>query len=328
MYLLSTDLHLTDRPEDAYRWAVLDEIAAHAYEYTGVYLLGDVWDRRDRHSAALVNRSVEILRAIAVRAPLTILRGNHDTTLREPSFWEFLNQLDAPIRYITRPKIDETPGGRLALLPFTATPKDDWRGVPFRLLTAAFMHATVPGAVTENGTVMDNPHFPLLPRRCRYFSGDVHLPQQCGAITYVGAPHPVRFGDDYACRMLVLDPQFEIAQDIRLTPPKKHMLDIRDLQDLRRIAVRAGDQVKIRLNGDAADAERWASAGAWIAAWAAEREVRVASTEIVLNSTAPGRFVSEDPAHEPEALLQAFARSEKLTEATTEAGLALLRDCA
>jgi hypothetical protein len=133
------------------------------------------------------------------------------------------------------------------LLPYTANPKETWHGIRLSSYAALFMHATVTGAVVENGVVMENSKFPILPRSCKVYSGDVHVPQTVANITYVGAPYPIKFGDKYPCRMLLLDEHYNIKLQIPLQSLRKIMLDISSV-GLRHLQIRHGDQVKIRFS--------------------------------------------------------------------------------
>ena len=58
MILVIGDLHLTDQPKDAYRFGIFKwikkQIEKHQPEYT--VILGDLTDKKDKHSAGLVNR--------------------------------------------------------------------------------------------------------------------------------------------------------------------------------------------------------------------------------------------------------------------------------
>jgi hypothetical protein len=322
-YLLCTDLHLDDQEANEYRWHVIDRIvqATAQYDIATVFALGDAWDRKDRHSAALVNRTVEACKQITARAPLVILQGNHDRPMHEPAFWQFLNEIDG-IHYITTPSM--WGNGTLLLLPFTPTPKTDWAHLKLSQFQAIMMHATVTGAVVENGTVMTNDNFPILPRVAKIYSGDIHVPQQIRNITYVGAPHPIRYGDSYQGRMLLLNEAYDIALQIPLDGPKKLMLTISSIDELAQVQVRPGDQVKLRFNLGGDNIDGWGRTEAAIAQWARERSITIASTEVLVDSVR--RDIDADQT--PEKVLSDFAASERLSEDLLRIGLELLRETA
>ena len=87
-YLLTADWHLDDNPANAYRWQVFDHVRAALGErpISLVFVLGDTFDRKDRHSAALINRFLVEIDTL----PFVFLRGNHDTTLRPPNYFDWL----------------------------------------------------------------------------------------------------------------------------------------------------------------------------------------------------------------------------------------------
>lgn len=319
-YLLVTDTHLDDNPQNDYRWGFFERVrtALMQYQVDAVYHLGDIVDRRDRFSSALVNRLLTELRGIAARAPVTILRGNHDTTLRRPNYLEFINGTETGITYVTEPVTRDG----LALLPYSHAPRQEWRGLGLGDCRAAFMHATVTGARVENGQVMENTDFPVLPGRVRFYSGDVHVPQVVRNVTYVGAPHPIKFGDDYPCRMLLLNRDLEVAMEIPLSGPRKVVAQITSLDDLDSLDVRHGDQVKLRCGLLASRVDGWALDDARVAEWARARGVTVAGVEVVLSST--HREDGPDTAGTPEQVLRRFAAQEGVSDDLVATGLRLL----
>src|ERR1035441_7279011 len=100
--LIFSDPHLTDNPLEEYRWTFLEQklpalIAEHRIDT--VWCLGDVVDRKDRHSGELVNRLVSAV--LALQTPLNILMGNHDgPNADNPAYWSFLSTLPN-VKYIT-----------------------------------------------------------------------------------------------------------------------------------------------------------------------------------------------------------------------------------
>ena len=323
-YLLTTDWHLDDNPQNEYRWIIFEHVrtALMQYEPDAVFHLGDIVDRRDRFSSALVNRLITELRGIAARAPVWILRGNHDTTLRRPNYLEFINGLDADVSYVFEPR----PYDRgLLLLPYSAHPKSEWADLGLRDYRAVFMHATVTGARVENGQVMENSEFPMLPGRVKFYSGDVHVQQTVRNVTYVGAPHPIKFGDDYPCRMLLLDSDYGVALEIPLSGPRKLLLEVSGSHDLDSLDVRGGDQVRLRVMLEADRVGGWRFDDSAVARWADARGVTVAGVEVTLRSVhhdgLPGQDVQAVSAPDR---LRRFAALESISDELLAIGLALL----
>src|SRR5258706_13941052 len=90
-YLLVGDTHFSDRPKDAYRFGIFRWIHEQQKKYqpAATFILGDVCDRKDNHSAALVNQITNELNRL--EKPIFILKGNHDYTDPENPFFGFLS---------------------------------------------------------------------------------------------------------------------------------------------------------------------------------------------------------------------------------------------
>jgi hypothetical protein len=322
MYLLTTDLHLDENPENEYRWNVFDGIrqTISMYSISDLFILGDCFDRKDRFSASFVNRVIGCLREIFV--PVYILRGNHDTTLHPPSYFTFLSQANTPgIEYVSKPTWYDS---NLLLLPFTAQPREDWQYLKLSRAKCIFMHATVRGSMFENGQIVESDNLPMLPGRVKFYSGDVHTPQTVRNVTYVGCPHPVKFGDKYPCRMLVLNEMFDIAHEIQLSPPRKIVLEISDVHDLLKAKVNPGDQVVIRFNYPSDQLENFGLAESSIDQWARENGITLRRTEVAVESEYGHRDV--DPAESPEVVLREFAATEGITDEMLAIGEELLNE--
>lgn len=322
MDLLFTDTHLDDNPDNEYRWGIFDSVRAAATEHRvrRIFNLGDMWDRKDRFSSYFVNRLLVELRFTAACAPLYILKGNHDTPLQGPAFFEFINGTFENVHYITEP----TPLDDLMLLPHASRPLEAWRGIKFSYFRAAFLHVTVTGALSENGIELTGPKLPIFPRGLRLYSGDVHTPQTVKNLTYVGSPHPVKFGDRFPCRMLLLDDDYEIAQEIMLETLRKHVLYASTLDELREALAgcREGDQVRMRFNLAPGQIDDWAEIEAEIPHLLKKAGVRAASTEVTVVGGATRDEVDLDIS--PEAMLREFAAAEDIRPEMLDVGLKLL----
>lgn len=314
-YLLSADIHLDDQSGNEYRWQWFDrvrDIKSQHRDISQVFILGDLVDRKDRHSAAFVNRLLDEIE----RSPLmTILMGNHDRTMRPPAYFEFLpNYVFEPTEFAED----------LLLLPFTAHPAEDWSKLRLGDYRAVFMHATVTGAKIDRGIVLENPGFPVLPQHVKFYSGDIHHPQTVGNVTYVGAPHPVKYGDDYDCRMLLIDDvTYDIVEEIALSPPRKLLLDIHNAADLAKLKVRAGDQVRLRINCEPDAIGELGQIQARIARWAKTVGVAALGVEVIVDAPLSSGL---DTSQTPEAILRQFAEHEKLTDDVLAVGLELLKE--
>jgi hypothetical protein len=331
MTILTADWHLTSNPDEEYRWQVVEWLYPLLKDDQQLYILGDLGDRRDRHPAALVNRLVDTLTNEFAKqgVEVTILAGNHDRPLyEEKPFWSFLNAMPG-ITFIREP----TARGRQLMLPSTARAMEDWQGIEFRLYRAAFLHQSLDGADIGHGKRYRSRNKPLAieaPRGFKFYSGDIHTPQTIpvgsGIWTYVGAPHPVRFGDDHRCRFLVIDNEScEIIREVPLMPIRKHVLEITSAADLQRGYVRHGDSARVRLVMPLDRVEQWPAEQAAITQWAQQHGVSLAGIEpIVETSPQPSGEAAE--LTDPEEAMMAFAEAEGIDIPLLEAGFDLLEE--
>jgi DNA repair exonuclease SbcCD nuclease subunit len=258
--LLIADLHLTDSPKDEYRWDIFpwlkDQIEEHQVQR--LTILGDLTDRKDKHSAKLVNRLVKNFQLISTCVKeVIILKGNHDYVDADCPFFEFLGT-SINIRFITKPiRIWDS-----LYLPHTRNPKEDWpeflkeKGVGAKYI---FMHQTVSGSIFANGykfeTDKAKEYNDLLDtQKALVYSGDVHVPQEIGAITYIGSPYSINYGDHWSGRAILLKDGEEL--DLEYDGPIKWCIDIRSIEELEKFISDnmvadteiIGDRAKVRIH--------------------------------------------------------------------------------
>ena len=321
--LLTADWHLTAKPEDEYRWDVFRRLSALTNDSVEILILGDITDHKtDKHPAALVNRLVdELLTLSAKSARVTILMGNHDAPLNGVPFWSFLNDLSG-IRYLSEP----TPwhDGDSYMLPFSKAPNWEWKNLNFSKRKAVFMHQPVAGVDLGNGRRYSTETVIAFPRSCRVYSGDIHMPQTLGNITYVGAPHWVRFGDTHARRFLeVSDQTFKVEREIPIEDgARKLIANVVSVAELSALRVNPGDQVRVRLGLSEGDVSQVPALTAQIREWAEAHKVVLVSTETSLEGGA--RYdVSGTFLNDVGQIFQAFAQYEGIAADFYESGAAL-----
>ena len=337
--LLTSDWHLTDNPKDEYRWNIFNALArwieAQKISTPSIYMLGDLTDRKDRHSAALVNRvEDEFARLLELGASISILKGNHDQPLNGPPFWSILdyirpgNDPASGISFYTSKHGNLNTG--LLVLPYSDNPEADWNGIDWGAYKAAFIHQTVTGAVGNNGVVLDNPKMIKLPKHLRVYSGDVHTTQTVGNIFYIGAPHPIAFGDNYPPQMVELTDDFKVSRVIPLNTIQKLMLRIDDLDQLFATKVNPHDQARVVFTIPIGALDQWAAVQDHIVAWAKTNEIDLFSVEAQIEGDMPTETQNPDapdmsestPAH----ILRLFAESEAIDARMLETGETLLKE--
>jgi calcineurin-like phosphoesterase family protein len=322
MRILTADWHLDDIPANEYRWRVLDRLCAHDLRKYDVCVAGDFVDRKDRHSAELVNRLIEALIRLTDSRRVVILRGNHDTPIRGKPYWNFLSHIKN-LQYVAEPTLG--PNGSM-LLPHSMNPVSEWQK-PDTKINTFIIHQTVRGAVLEHGIKAQSGILPGWVKG-RVYSGDVHLPQQVGDVLYIGAPHPIKFGDKYECRTLLVNNDWSVADRIPIDTIRKHMIRVSTIRALRSTEdVQAGDQVKIEFGLDSNHVEQWPVDHEAIRKWAETKKVQLVSVEPVIKTTISHRTDSEVPTHDsdPFAVLDEFASAEGIVGASLETGRRFLR---
>ena len=326
MFLLTADWHLDENDDNEYRWKVFGEMHRILDErpaVTAAFQLGDFVDRKDRFSSRFVNRLLGELRSVGERIPFYIMRGNHDFPLRGPSYFEFVDErIPWNVHYVTKP----TPVGNVILLPYVADPVADWRGIDWTEFAAAFLHVTPDGAISENGFQLSGSALPKFPKSLKLYTGDVHNPQVIRGFTVVGCPHPVKFGDRFQPRMLLLDGgTLEIAEEVPIDAVRKLSITVNGLDDLHALSdARPGDHVRVCVNLPSSDVERAGEVERGIAAWAESSGVRLSGSEIVVETGSPRG--EAEPGVDPEELLRRFAAEEKMSDELLDLGLDLMRE--
>ena len=338
--LVSSDWHLTDHPKDEYRWRIFDTIAQwiepHKISTPQIYMLGDLTDRKDRHSAALVNRiEDEFTRLVDLGASISILKGNHDQPLNGPPFWSILdyirpgNDPASGINFYTTKHGNLNNG--LLLLPYSDNPEAEWDNIDWSKYKTAFIHQTVTGAVGNNGIVLENPKMIKMPEHLRVYSGDIHTTQTVGNIFYIGAPHPIAFGDSYPPQMVELTDDFKLLRVIPLNTIQKLMLRISQTSQLdTQVKVNPNDQVRIVFTLPIAEIDSWGKIQDEIVSWANNMKVDLFSVEAQIEGDAPVDIQNPDvpdmsettPAH----VLRLFAESEAIDARMLQTGEELLKE--
>src|ERR1700692_2701397 len=246
-WLITSDLHLTDRPRDSYRFGIFPWIARmqRLYDTTATFILGDLTDQKDKHSSALVNRLVDEITGL--QPPVYILKGNHDFIDPANPFFKFLSCVEG-LHFVTDPTWLEE--HKVALIPHQPDQAtfDAACGIIQPDAKAVMCHQTFDGAISEaSGARLAGLGASLIGQKgARVLAGDIHKPQYCGVVSYVGSPYHVRFGDDYTPRVLLIKDGKE--QNLYFDAPRKWSLMVRDEDDiLHNENLRSGDQAKITI---------------------------------------------------------------------------------
>lgn len=321
-FLVTSDLHLSDRPKDNYRFGLFPWLLEQQKKYKprATFLLGDVTESKDRHSSKLVNRAVDEL--IGLKPPVYILRGNHDGIDPTNPFFKFLNCIDG-IEFIVEPTHLGSLG--VSLIPHCLTQEelDQACGtIPYET-TVAFCHQCLDGAIAETGSRLTGLRWPDI--EAATWAGDIHRPQKVGSVTYVGAPFQVRFGDNYTPRVLLLNKGKE--QNLYFPAPRKWSLTIHDHEDLlKNEDLKKGDQIKVMLELAREEVVNWKNHKQQVLVTCKELGLEVYGVDLkVLSNSRRERLRIGDKAKTNEDVLGAFCQAENVASEIKKHGLELLK---
>jgi predicted phosphodiesterase len=317
-FLITSDIHLTDNPRDAYRFGLFSWLRKQQLEHqtNATLVLGDLTDHKDRHSSVLVNKTVEGFKSLI--PPVFILRGNHDCIRQDLPFFKFLNEIHG-LKFCT--DITLIDGYKLAFIPHQLNQdafNNAFKQVPSGWV--AFTHQTITGAISETGQQLTG--FTVPPNKAKaIYSGDIHVPHKCGQVTYIGAPYHIHHGDAFKPRVLLLDEGTE--NNLYFAAPKKLHLHIRDVSEIPEL--HEGDQVKITLELTPAELVEWSNHKKTVLDHCQQRGVEVYGV-ILKKSERRKRERLNDPGIAKSKLqyFSLFCDAENLAKQIREAGFSLL----
>lgn len=328
--LVISDLHLSAKVRDVYRFAVMELVASliEKHHVNELLVLGDLTEDKDHHPATLVNDIVDVMFSLSQFCELIILRGNHDYTQTDCPFFHFLRRLKR-VRWINSVKELELSIGKCLFLPHTRDYKKDWTklwGNQPKTGDWCFAHNTFEGAVTEHGKKLNGIPLGALPEYTHVISGDIHTPQTLGPVTYVGAPYTVDFGDSYEPRALLLDKRK--ATSIYLPGPQKRLLELKFGDDvlLKIEDMNDGDIVKVRYTLKPDEHDKWFEIRDKLRRYLTEHGLIAHLVQPVMTAKTKSVTIKRPETKSDERIIQDFGRQLKVPEATLRVGLALLKE--
>lgn len=329
--LCVTDLHLTANPSDEYRWSVFENVRSlvRRSDIKAVFILGDITDAKDYHSATLVNRMVKEVTEIAALVPVLILRGNHDYLKEGHSFFEFFNYMNLPITFVTENTEAEVDGDHLLFIPHTKNFLEDNKDVVYSDYDYVFIHQTVSGFLSENGTVMENSLTieTFKSKHTKVFAGDLHQPQVIGNVTYIGSPYPVRYGDNFTGRCLILDTEVHSFKEFKnVKRASIHAKGIDDFFD-KINDLEEGDSVKVVLTLMPHEKSDWFSYKSAISDYCKANKITLAGLAMKASDVkriTVSNTVKVSSQKTPDKVLSTFAEIEALGGELLDVGLSLL----
>lgn len=298
--LFITDLHLTSKPRDAYRWKLFDWMdkfmSTNPVDY--LFILGDLTDAKDYHSARLVNAVVDKLCSCYRNRDgrlkyIYIIFGNHDGLDPGLPYFRFLMQFPF-IRAIMTSWSEEIHGRRFLMLPHSRNPAEAWADVEMTDADYVLAHITVGGAVSESGQQLEGAPGSIFKRARRakaILCGDVHVPQTVGDVEYIGAPYHIHFGDHFDPRVMYMKdwkftdhyPDLMRRHTLLLEPGDMgiDLLEEYESTQLNSTQLNEGDQVKVRLRLSRSEYVEWSKYRKEIITMCEKAKIELCSLELV-----------------------------------------------
>jgi DNA repair exonuclease SbcCD nuclease subunit len=339
-FLITADVHLDDRADHAYRWNVFKKLSRRAQrgDIDAIIIAGDLVDIKDRHPASFVDRLTAEVVDLPFKAlcPVYILKGNHDYVDPSCPFFGYFDHL-IDVHYVTETTVFDPEGPRPALLiPHTSWAVGaDWRRRyslkgPDDNTTwnTIICHQTFNGAKASNGTEMEGvPLKSVNTEACngtRVLSGDIHVPQKIGNVTYIGSPHPVAFGDMFEPRIVTWDRDRQKLGTIRCAGLQRLMLhfdyDGETLTRRDNYELNDGDHAKVRLHAHPAFVGEWPTLRQGIVSELEAQGVRVFSSEFIALQDEQASSDIEAPLADMNDPLASYGEAFELDERIIEAG--------
>lgn len=337
--LFVSDIHWHHDPREAYRFKLGDWVVKVTARngVRQIVVFGDLTAEKDNHPASLVNWIVDTIRQWAEKCEVYIVMGNHDYEVLGSPFFKFLNHLERVYfvwkPYSTELNIDGATDAKarpVLLLPHTRQYEVDWRNIDFTHYDWIFCHQTFEGVRGENGHALPGiPTSVFGSTKARIYSGDIHVPQKIGPVTYVGAPYRQKFGDNFTPRCLLLKNRQQTA--LHVPVPSKHVIYIRsakwltDARVMQRAGVEHGDMLKVMVQIGRDDFARWPEI---------REEVLQAGEKagFDLRSVEPAPETKQEPSRkgrrrlesDPKKLVNDYGQREGVDDKTIETGLSIV----
>lgn len=336
--LITADLHLNNLPRDKYRHEFQTQLRKIALNYRAkaVLILGDLTDEKNYHHSALVNKTVEHIHKLTQIAPVIFNEGNHDrSSLTETPFFTFLRRVPRTY-WIGEPTFGHDLKGlsggasaqldRTLFLPHSPDPERDWGEFTFKGLDWVFAHQTFAGARGDNGRELDGPSADF-PEGVRVISGDVHVPQKLGSVTYVGSPYTIDFGDDFEPRVLLIKDGKLLS--IPCEGPQKRLIEVKAGElPSHKITdqISPGDILKIRVELGVGHYAKWAEFKDGIYNWGAKHGyvIHLVQPLTKKNTTVAKKATKRQAPKSDPAIVKTFAQHRDLDEPTLKVGLKLV----
>jgi len=332
-----SDLHLTESLYDEYKWSVFNwaRTEIQKRKLGDLFILGDLFDKKDRHGAELINRLVKEISKCAELVPVTILKGNHDYLKPEHPYLELLDTIQNVFFIKESSYLEDMDGW---WLPHAKDPEEEWKDLDLINCNLIFMHQSVLGSVVSNYHEMKSGLSPSFFKgtKAKIFSGDIHVPQDIKIpnampLTYIGTPYPVAFGDTYKPRGLILDFDTLNFTEVTMDSLQKLSITINEPEQLADYEMYEGDQLKVTVVLEASELSNWSEYKEEIKKACKENNLVLRDLKMKKKETlsrierAAGQKSNKFAQMSPTEIIKKFSALEKLDPEIEKEGLELLQ---
>jgi len=266
--LFLSDLHFTLNKNDEYRWGLFEQvnqILSNDNQITHIVVSGDITEYKDNHPAELVNRIVSgfakwqallhqnTLAGGDVNCGIIVLMGNHDAKDLTTPYFKFLSRVPG-LEFLPEARELKINGVDFVFLPHCKNPTEEWKSIDFtdKIVVG---HVMVDGAFSEAGYKLESQvNSAIFEKAKKAYSGDIHTPQTCGKLVYIGAPYQIDYNDKYKGRGIILDLNDFTEAIVHFSFLEKFTMDIKTVEEAKaiidqKIAGKVTEaQVKVRLH--------------------------------------------------------------------------------
>lgn len=329
--LITADPHFSSQAQDSYRWRLFEHLreAVKKHKPNAVFILGDLTEKKDNHSAKLVNQLVYNLALLAKFSPVHIIKGNHDYHDPRWPFFEFLHSIPN-VHFYAGPATVNIAGKDIYLIPHTVQFEKMLRGVPSdaRYL---FFHQPVRGSKlygkTELNTkeAIDPALFDRFSKKTLIVAGDIHTPQRVGRMIFAGSPHPVDHGDDFQPRLLLLRNSKVASIPLETIEKASIKTDSADSARHRIKKLNRGDMAIINVKQTQAQLADWPNHRRRLLKLAKQRGIIISDITASVDKTSlPTKHAASDSLIKT---LKSFCKSRKIRGSRLKAGLRIVKHC-
>lgn len=168
-------------------------------------------------------------------------------------------------------------------------------------------------------------------RRAKIYSGDVHVPQKVHVgnvdVEYVGAPYPIRFGDHFKPRAILLaDFKKTTSLPINIIQRLTLTVSLAD-KEIDLAGANKGDQVKVRVQLSPSEYKDWGTCKKRVLAACAEAGVELCGLELEKVANTTSLKTSEAVVTQtPQQTLSEFCIKNKISRDVVSVGKSILSE--